>query len=113
MFSEEKVISRLSLRPSTLRSTRQFTLNLIQGAKNKREVEQIEKALRQFEILHFNEDTSQRTIDLIRTYSKSHGLMFGDAIISAVALEHGLELVTLNAKHFRFIKGLKIQVPKL
>jgi predicted nucleic acid-binding protein len=87
-------------------------VELIQGAKNKREVEKIEIVLRQFAILHFNEKISRRTIELIRAYSKSHGLRFGDAIIAATCMEHGLKLVTFNVKDFRFIKGLKIRVPK-
>jgi predicted nucleic acid-binding protein len=88
-------------------------VELIQGAKNKREVEQIEKALNQYEIIHFSEHISRRTIELIRSYSKSHGLLLGDAIIAATCLENGLALVTFNGKDFRFIKGLKIKVPKL
>ena len=82
------------------------------GAKNKSEVEQIEVALSQFDVLHFDEGVSRKTIDLIRTYSKSHNLMFGDAIIAATCIQHGLELVTFNIKDFRFIKNLKIRVPK-
>jgi len=45
-------------------------VELIQGAKNKSEVEQIEVALSQFDVLHFDEGVSRKTIDLIRTYSK-------------------------------------------
>ena len=86
---------------------------VIQGAKNKAEVARLEKALNTFQIIHFNESTSLRTIDLLRTYSKSHGLLLGDAIIAATCLENGLELVTFNAKDFRFIKGLVVKVPKL
>ena len=76
-------------------------------------MKRIETALRQFGILHFDENISRHTIDLIRTYSKSHGLMFGDAVIAATCLEYSLELVTFNAKDFRFIKGLRYRVPKL
>lgn len=45
-------------------------VELIQGAKNKAEVERIEKALRTFPIIHFDKSVSDRTIELIRTYSK-------------------------------------------
>ncbi|MGH9819819.1 MAG: type II toxin-antitoxin system VapC family toxin [Pyrinomonadaceae bacterium] len=88
-------------------------IELIQGAKNKREVELIEKALGQFKVLHFNESVSRRSIDLIKAYSKSHGLLLGDSLVAATCLENGLELITFNAKDFRFIEGLKIRVPKL
>ena len=88
-------------------------VELIQGVKNKIEVARIERALATFQMMHFNESISAHTIDLIRTYSKSHGLLLADAIIAATCLENGLTLVTFNAKDFRFIKGLKISVPKL
>ena len=48
----------------------------------------------------------------MRTYSKIHGLMLGDAIIAATCLEYDIELpVNFNAKDFRFIDGLKYRVP--
>lgn len=86
---------------------------LIQGAKDKRQVKEIEAAISQYRIEHFDLHISRRTIDLIRTYSKSHSLMFGDAIIAATCLEKGLELVTFNVRDFRFIEGLRLTVPKL
>jgi len=88
-------------------------VELVQGAKNKSDVEQMEIALTEYELIHFDQAISRKTISLIRTYSKSHGLLFADAVIAATCLENGLELITLNAKDFRFIKGLKIRVPEL
>lgn len=84
---------------------------LIQGSKNKAEVQKIEKYLTRFDLIHFDRNISERTLELIRTYSKSHNLMFGDAIIAAVCLENNLTLLTYNVKDFRFIKGLKIRTP--
>ncbi|MGD9564220.1 MAG: type II toxin-antitoxin system VapC family toxin [Pyrinomonadaceae bacterium] len=88
-------------------------VELIQGAKNKYEVARIENALRTFPIVHFNESVSNRTIELIRTYSKSHGLLLADAVIAATCLENGLKLATFNTKDFRFIKELTIVVPRM
>ena len=84
---------------------------LIQGSKNKTEVQKIERYLTRFELVHFDETVSRRTIELIRTYSKSHALMFGDAVIAATCLENGLTLITYNIKDFRFINGLKTTQP--
>ena len=84
---------------------------LIQGAKNKTEVQKIERYLTRFELIHFDKSVSRMTIELIRTYSKSHGLMFGDAVIAATCLENDLTLITYNVKDFRFIKNLKITQP--
>jgi tRNA(fMet)-specific endonuclease VapC len=84
---------------------------LIQGSKNKSEVQKIEKYLTRFELIHFDKSISLRTLELIRTYSKSHNLMFGDAVIAATSLENDLTLLTYNVKDFRFIKNLKLQKP--
>lgn len=84
---------------------------LIQGAKNKAEVQKIERYLTRFKLIHFDQTVSLKTIEIIRSYSKSHGLMFGDAIIAATCLENDLTLVTYNVKDFRFISGLKITKP--
>ncbi len=86
-------------------------LELIQGAKNKAEVTKIEKYLNRFELIHFDKTVSHRSIELVRTYSKSHSLMLPDAVISATCLENDLTLITYNVKDFRFINGLKIQTP--
>lgn len=67
---------------------------LIQGSKNKSEVQKIEKYLTRFELIHFDVNISQKTLELIRKYSKSHKLMFGDAIIAATCLENNLTLLT-------------------
>ncbi|MBP9663421.1 MAG: PIN domain-containing protein, partial [Pyrinomonadaceae bacterium] len=79
---------------------------------NKTEVRKIEKLLQFFTIFHFDEAIGRRSIDLIRKYSKSHGLLLADAVIAATCLENELRLVTFNAKHFQFIQGLTIDVPK-
>lgn len=64
-----------------------------------------------FELIHFDISVSRKTLELIRNYSKSHGLMFGDAVIAATCLENSLTLITYNVKDFRFINGLKIKQP--
>ena len=86
-------------------------VELIQGAKDKPEVQKLEKYLTRFDLIHFDKTISQRIIELVRLYSKSHGLMFGDAIIAATCLENELKLLTFNIKDFRFIKGLKSSEP--
>jgi len=87
-------------------------VELIQGAKNKAEVQKIEEYLTRFELIHFDKVISRKTIELVRIYSKSHGLMFGDAVTAAACFENYLTLITHNVKDFRFIKNLKILKPQ-
>ena len=83
-------------------------LELLQGSKDKAELRQIEKYLARFTFVHFNENISKKAIELVKIYSKSHGLLLADAIIAATCLEKDLELITFNVKDFRFIRGLKL-----
>lgn len=86
-------------------------LELIQGAKNNGEVQKIEEYLTGFELIHFNEVISRRSIRLVREYSKSHGLLLPDAVIAATCLENDLSLITLNTRDFRFIEDLVLSEP--
>lgn len=86
-------------------------VELIQGSKNKSEVQQIEKYLTRFELIHFDHNISQKTLELIRNYSKSHNLIFADAIIAATCFENDFTLLTYNVKDFQFIKNLKFLKP--
>ena len=42
-----------------------------------------------------------------RDYGKSHGVGLGDAILAATAKSLGVELKTLNVKHYPMLSGLK------
>lgn len=98
-------------------SDRDFAINsivymeLIQGAKDKQEIAKLEKFLKNFELIQIDENISEKSMKLIKNYSKSHGLIIADAIIAATCLEKDIELLTLNMKDFKFILGLKIYSP--
>ncbi len=66
----------------------------LQGSKSNREKRIVESYLTRFELNHITFDISTRTIDLIRTYSNSHGLLLADALIAATCLDSNLKLVT-------------------
>jgi predicted nucleic acid-binding protein len=54
-----------------------------------------------------DEPIARRAGDLGRRYRRSHrGLATADLIIAASALELGLELATLNVRHFPMVPGL-------
>ena len=44
---------------------------------------------------------------LVRRYRAACGLELPDALIAATCMEHGLQLHTLNTRHYPMFKGLK------
>lgn len=67
-------------------------MELLQGAKEKRQHEHILDFLREFSfrILPLSENVGHRAAIYIEEYSLSHGLRTGDALIAATATESGL-----------------------
>jgi hypothetical protein len=89
-------------------------MELLQGAREKRQHELILDFLREysFRILPLSENIGHRAAIYVEEYSLSHGLRAGDAMIAGTATENGLTLCTTNARHYRPIKELKLRVFK-
>lgn len=83
-------------------------MELLQGARSKRESLQIRHSLRQlqFRILPLSDAIGAAAVGLIEEHSLTHGIQLADALIAATAIDAGLALCTGNAKHFRPIRGL-------
>jgi len=65
-----------------------------------------------FTILPMTEHIGHWASIYIEDYSSATGLRAGDALIAATAIEHNLELLTGNRRHFKSIPGLKIKLFK-
>jgi len=84
-------------------------MELYRGMQNKREMAEMKKKIASYNILHFNEAVSKRTIEFINDFKLSHNLQIPDAIIGAMSLVYNLELFTYNVKDFKFIPGIKLR----
>ena len=84
------------------------TMELVYGARNKAEVQRLDKFMRLFQSVHLNAAISIRALKLIMNYAKSHTLDIPDALIAATALEHQAQLFTYNQIDFRFIPNLEL-----
>jgi len=82
-------------------------MELIIGARNRRDQQVIEKFISLFDVKELSESIGREAYRELKEYSKSHGLTLADALIAATAKDQDLELVSKNEKHFRPIKGLK------
>lgn len=89
-------------------------MELLQGAREKRQHEHILDFLSQysFRIIPLSENIGHRAAIYIEEYSLSHGLQAGDAIVAATATDNNLTLCTSNFRHYRPIKELKLRVFK-
>lgn len=86
---------------------------IYRGARNRKELDVFRKFFRESfsEILHFDEEASKLSLELMETYIISHGLALPDALIAAIAISKDALLLTGNLKHFAFIQGLKVSLP--
>jgi hypothetical protein len=86
-------------------------MELLVGARDKREVAYIDKFLSSYPIVPLSAAIGERGYGLLQVYAKSHGLHVFDSLVAATALEQGLILVTRNRRHFGMIHELIVQVP--
>ena len=50
-----------------------------------------------------------KAVSLVEELFLAHHILLADALIAATALQHDLVLITANNKHFRPIRGLKLE----
>lgn len=100
--------------PSTSRRVTHITvMELYKGAANRRELRQIKAFLtgNGFVGLPITAEASQLAVQLVEQYGPGHGLTIPDALVAAICLVNGEQLVTGNARHFRYIPGLTAAPP--
>jgi predicted nucleic acid-binding protein len=109
----KKALSVLQKTETRYISTQTY-LELLQCPKSKRQQDQVKSYLADFnfETLPFSANIGHRAAIYIEEYSLSHGIMAGDAIIAATAIENNLPLCSSNAKHYKFIHELQLKVFK-
>ncbi len=86
-------------------------LELIVGARNKKEVTQIDQLVAVYSAIPLTAEIGNSSYDLLRQFAKSHGLRVFDSLIAATAIEENSTLVTKNRKHFEMIGALKLRIP--
>ncbi len=88
-------------------------MELLRGMRNREELDRMVKRIKMFNILHFNENVSRRSVELIKLFKLSHDQKMPDGIIAALAIEYDLPVFTYNVKDFRFIPGLQLHQPTI
>jgi len=86
-------------------------MELIQDARNAREVRQAMKLVAPLKVEWPTETDCARALSDFATYHLSHGLGLLDALIAACAVGRGETLHTFNHKHYRIVPGLVTAEP--
>ena len=81
---------------------------LLYGARDRQELDRINRHLEQCRCYHVTSDISELFIKLMRDYAPSHKPSIPDLLIAATAITHDLIVYTLNSKDFRFIDGVRL-----
>jgi predicted nucleic acid-binding protein len=87
-------------------------LELLNGANNIKQLASTKKELKAYTIVHFNNNISQLSLQLLSKYSLSKKPQLPDLFIAATALHYNLSLYTDNKKHYNFIEGLEFYKEK-
>ena len=86
-------------------------MELIQGCRNKKEQNRIEKEILKYEILW---PTPEICEEALKTFSKFHlskGIGIIDSLIAQLSVSLRIPLCTFNHKHYNFVPGIKLIKP--
>lgn len=83
-------------------------MELLQGARDKKELQVIKKKLLSFRLLDLQQVIFDSATELMRDYRLSHGLALPDAVIGSTAIYYQIPLYTYNQKDFRFLPEINL-----
>ena len=86
-------------------------MELVQGMRNKTELNYLRRSLRQWnaKLLYISEEISAKAMFYVEQYYLSHSLQIVDALIGATAVVHSLPIFTGNDRHYRIVKDIEIK----
>jgi hypothetical protein len=85
-------------------------IELVQGMRNKRELNLLLKFLKNREVKTFqiSEEISSKAQLYVEQHFLSHAVTLADALIAATCVVHGSPVLTSNDKHYTIIKGVRV-----
>jgi predicted nucleic acid-binding protein len=86
-------------------------MELVQDARNAREVRQALQLVAPFSIIWPNDGDCARAFSDFSHYHLSHGLGLLDSLIAACAVGQSATLYTFNTKHYQVIPSLALAQP--
>jgi len=93
-------------------ATSAVTLTEVTGGMRSGERREVTRLLSSLDVFPVTERVGWRAGELMRAYRRSHGgIGLGDYLVAAVAEVNGLDLATLNVRHFPMFDGLRPAFP--
>jgi len=83
-------------------------LELLVGCRDKRELAELDKFIKPFQVFNLSQQVSESALSLLRKYRLSHGLLIPDALIAATAITRSADLLSKNQRDFRYIADLHL-----
>ena len=85
-------------------------MEIVQGARNKAELNAFKKALSALNIsvLQIVEMVSTKAMFFVEQYALSHAMELADALIGATSVVHQIPLLTGNEKHYKYLPEIRI-----
>ena len=108
MNGRSQVLNELIKTEKTLFINSIIEMELLQGARDKKDLRIIENKLCAFRLLNMQQDIFDLATQNIRRYRLSHNLALPDAIIAATATFYQIPLFTYNLKDFRFLPDVQL-----
>ena len=86
-------------------------IELVQGMRNKKELNNLRKALRGWnaQILYISEEVSAKAMFYVEQHFLSHSIQLADALIGATAIAYGFPILTANDRHYKVMKDIQIK----
>lgn len=90
-------------------ATSAVSVTEVAGGMRAHEKRQVTRLLASLDIFPVSEHVAWRAAELMRTYRTSHsGIGLSDYLIAATAATQGLQLATLNVRHFPMFADLEV-----
>lgn len=108
MNERSQVLNELMENETILFINSIIEMELLQGARDKKELQVIENKLQSFRLLNMQQDIFDLATEQTRNYRLSHNLALPDASISSTAIYYQIPLFTYNLKDFRFLPDIQL-----
>ena len=86
-------------------------MELVQGMRNKTELNYLRRSLRQWnaKLLYISEEISAKAMFYVEQYYLSNSLQVAEALVGATAVADSLPIFTGNDRHYRTVKDIQIK----